>query len=175
MTWRRSFAIVVVAAACSDGHGDPAHDLEARVRTYMALHARAAAGVPPLATSPTRDAVAERERALAAALMRSGNLHPRLLFTNEIGADLRRRLDSLLQGTDGKNVRGAILDATPSGRVEPAAPYPVAAPLSSVPTAVLEALPPLPDALEYRFVGRDLIVRDVDANLVVDVLRDAFA
>mgnify|MGYP006375434595 CR=1 FL=1 len=35
------------------------------------------------------------------------------------------------------------------------------------------ALPPLPEGLEYRFVGRHLIIRDVAANIVVDVLRDA--
>ena len=34
-------------------------------------------------------------------------------------------------------------------------------------------LPPLPDELEYRFVGRHLVLLDVEANLVVDVLRKA--
>jgi hypothetical protein len=35
-------------------------------------------------------------------------------------------------------------------------------------------LPALPRELEYRFVERDLILIDVDANLVVDILGDAF-
>ena len=39
--------------------------------------------------------------------------------------------------------------------------------------SMLWALPPLPEELEYRFVGRDLVLLDVPANLVVDVLRDA--
>jgi hypothetical protein len=34
-------------------------------------------------------------------------------------------------------------------------------------------LPPLPQELEYRFVGRHLVLLDVEANLVVDVLREA--
>jgi hypothetical protein len=34
-------------------------------------------------------------------------------------------------------------------------------------------LPPLPQELEYRFVGRHLVLLDVEANLVVDVLRNA--
>ena len=34
-------------------------------------------------------------------------------------------------------------------------------------------LPLLPDELEYRFVGRHLVLLDVEANLVVDVLRKA--
>jgi hypothetical protein len=39
--------------------------------------------------------------------------------------------------------------------------------------ALIGLLPPLPDELEYRFVGRHLVLLDVEANLVVDVLRMA--
>ena len=39
--------------------------------------------------------------------------------------------------------------------------------------SVLFALPPLPEELEYRFVGLDLLLVDPHANLVVDILRDA--
>ena len=39
--------------------------------------------------------------------------------------------------------------------------------------ALVEALPALPDELEYRFVDRDLVLVDVHANLVVDILKDA--
>ena len=35
---------------------------------------------------------------------------------------------------------------------------------------LLTPLPALPPGLEYRVVGRDLVLRDVDANLVLDVL-----
>jgi hypothetical protein len=38
---------------------------------------------------------------------------------------------------------------------------------------ILNALPPLPDELQYRFVGVDLILVDIHANLVVDILRNA--
>lgn len=42
-----------------------------------------------------------------------------------------------------------------------------------LPTVVAAALPALPSRLEYRFVGHDLVLRDVECNLVVAVLRDA--
>jgi hypothetical protein len=35
---------------------------------------------------------------------------------------------------------------------------------------MLGVLPPLPAELEYRFVAGDLVLLDVDADLVVDVL-----
>jgi len=38
---------------------------------------------------------------------------------------------------------------------------------------IIRQLPELPPELEYRFVGRHLVLMDVGANFVVDVLRDA--
>ena len=40
------------------------------------------------------------------------------------------------------------------------------------PTLLWE-LPPLPEELTYRFIGRDLVLVDIDANMVVDVLENA--
>jgi hypothetical protein len=37
---------------------------------------------------------------------------------------------------------------------------------------VLEALPRLPHELQYRLVGRDLVLVDTHADLIVDILRD---
>ena len=39
--------------------------------------------------------------------------------------------------------------------------------------ALRAVLPALPDELRYRFVDRDLVLLDVHADLVVDILRDA--
>jgi hypothetical protein len=36
---------------------------------------------------------------------------------------------------------------------------------------LLEALPPLPPELQYRLVGRDLVLVDVHASLIVDFIR----
>jgi hypothetical protein len=38
---------------------------------------------------------------------------------------------------------------------------------------IIRQLPELPPELEYEFVGRHLVLMDVGANMVVDVLRDA--
>ncbi len=45
-------------------------------------------------------------------------------------------------------------------------------PLETFPPALLRKLPDLPPDLEYRIVGRSLLLRDVKANLIVDILRD---
>lgn len=41
--------------------------------------------------------------------------------------------------------------------------------------SILEALPPLPPELQYRMVARDLVLIDVHASLVADILREALA
>ena len=53
------------------------------------------------------------------------------------------------------------------------ADYPETAALETVPPLILKRLQQLPDGLEYRFMGRDLILRDSKANLIVDVLKEA--
>ena len=51
--------------------------------------------------------------------------------------------------------------------------YPEKAALATVPPLILNRLPPLPDGIEYRFMGRDLILRDTNANLIVDFIHEA--
>jgi hypothetical protein len=42
-----------------------------------------------------------------------------------------------------------------------------------VPLVVLERLPVLPEEIEYRLIGQTLVLWDVDADLIVDVVPDA--
>jgi hypothetical protein len=41
------------------------------------------------------------------------------------------------------------------------------------PLPVLEAVPPLPGVLGYRLIGRDVVLWDEEACLVVDLIADA--
>ena len=52
--------------------------------------------------------------------------------------------------------------------------YPSALPLATFPPNLLKKLPELPPELEYRIVGRDLMLRDVKGNVVVDIMRNVF-
>ena len=53
------------------------------------------------------------------------------------------------------------------------ASYPSAAPLSTVPPTVLLTLPILRKEVEYHFVNRDLVLLDVEANLILDFIKNA--
>ena len=45
--------------------------------------------------------------------------------------------------------------------------------MATMPPSLLAVLPTLPKELEYRIIGKYLILRDVDAALILDVIPDA--
>ena len=45
--------------------------------------------------------------------------------------------------------------------------------LHDFPRVLNDALPPLPAALEYRLIGHDLVIRDKEMDIIVDVVRHA--
>lgn len=68
----------------------------------------------------------------------------------------------------------AILAEVPKGlALKVNQPYPPNIALATVPPKLLARLPMLPEELEYRLVDRRLLLRDRDANLIVDVLVGA--
>ena len=51
--------------------------------------------------------------------------------------------------------------------------YPPGSSFSTMPPRLLQRLPPLPPSIDYRFVGRDLVLVDTIASLVIDYLPNA--
>jgi len=72
-----------------------------------------------------------------------------------------------------KDKKAAMEEVPPYDPPKVNASYPEKAPLATVPPLLLNNLQRLPDGLEYRFMGRDLILRDVKTNLIVDFINEA--
>jgi hypothetical protein len=93
----------------------------------------------------------------------------------------RRLVAEQLKGPDANSARKAVREGNPEVEKVNTAPvdvrvnaiYPDGAPLSTVPPSVLLTLPELPKSLNYRFVGRDLLLVDSVAQLIVDFLPNA--
>ena len=51
-------------------------------------------------------------------------------------------------------------------------PFPVDG-LLEFPDVLADALPVLPAPLEYGLIGRDLVVRDIQSDVIIGVVRDA--
>jgi hypothetical protein len=102
------------------------------------------------------------------------------IFRPEVQPLFRRLIAEQLQGPDTRDAQRAVLEGNPGQEANPVpvvvrvnAVYPIGAAQSTVPPSVLATLPPLPASLEYRFVGRDLILLDAVADLIVDFLPAA--
>jgi hypothetical protein len=77
-------------------------------------------------------------------------------------------------GPDGASLRASIMDENPGSlRILVNARYPDSVPLTTMPPQILEGLPRLPEELEFRFLGDRLILMDVHAQTIVDVIDNA--
>jgi hypothetical protein len=146
---------------------------EAKVKDYVALKNKAAGSLPKAKPTPDAAEIKGRQRALAQAIRQA---RPAAqagdLFTPEIAAVLRRAVAADFAART-QTERHAAMKEVPAVTLGPNDQYPSDQPLATVPARLLQQLPRLPDGLEFRFVGHALILRDVDANLVVDILGDA--
>jgi hypothetical protein len=140
-----------------------------RAGRYTQLRREATADAAELEPSASPEQIRARERALAEAIRaRRTHARPGDIFGPARGSILEIVRKDWRERTTKE--RSALAVETPKAAVpEVNAAYPEDLPLATFPPELLEALPRLPEELEYRFAGPHLILHDVEANLVVDV------
>jgi len=143
-------------------------DFDARVLDYFALRATLEDGLPALHVTDNPDENIEIQRKLARRIRdaRAGARRG-AIFTPIISVEFRRILSTEMT----PEIRAAIMDDNPgafSHRVN--GNYSKRRPRSMMPGVFLFVLPVLPDGLEYRFLGPDLILHDTRANLILDTM-----
>jgi hypothetical protein len=125
----------------------------------------------PAEISNAEQTIAQRVRE-ARAMAKRGDL-----FTPATQAMFRRLLRPQVSvGTGGADNKAIIKDDAPEPKDVPFkvnAEYPKEAPLSTVPPDVLLTLPQLPEDVQYRFVGKHLLLYDAKANLIIDFMLNA--
>lgn len=148
-------------------------EFQNRLKAYLKIHNEAETKVPNLRRTDDPKEISDREAQLAKAIQilradaKAGDIfaveyQPYFIkivqddFTKRSPADRRALINEL-----PKDMKAAVN-----------AVYPTDLPLATFPAALLSKLPDLPPELEYRLIGRSLILRDVKANLIVDILRD---
>lgn len=150
-------------------------DFQARIEKYRELHNKVEKNGPRLKETkdPAKIKIAQEELAGNIRAARA-DAKPGDIFTPKIRQLFRRLMYPEVKGPEGKETRQAMKDDAPKAvPLKVNASYPEGAPLPTVPPNVLAALPKLPEDLEYRVVNKDLILRDVDANLIVDFIPNA--
>jgi hypothetical protein len=153
--------------------GDISADFSMRIRSYADLRSELERGLPPLAVTADTAAILQRTRALAKK-MRAARAHARPgdILTRDAGEKFREAL--ALQVQLDAATCAALYDDNPGSISVPINDrYPTHEPLSTMPANVLAVLPPLPEDIEYRFAGRQLLLFDTRAGIVVDRMTDA--
>ena len=152
-------------------------DFKSRVDKYVDLHKQLAKGAA--AQKETSDpAKISSSKAALAAKIQSARPHAKQgdIFTPEIRNKFRRLLAPEMKGEDGRDAKAIIKDDAPAPGTVPFkvnAKYPESQPLPTVPANVLLNLPTLPEPLEYRIVGKHLILLDTASDLIVDYSPNA--
>ena len=151
-------------------------DFSHRIDEYVKLRKQADAGVPVLKQTNSPDEIAERERLVAKRVSKArGDAKQGDIFTTQIAGIFRQLIGSSFGANDGKQIHQSLRSAEPVKGVKIGVnqPYPEAMPLQSMPPTLLQNLPELPKDLDYRIIDHDLILRDVQANLVIDIIPNA--
>ena len=151
--------------------GHIATDFSTRVWSYCELRSELEKGLPPRTVTDDPAEIRKAVRALANRIrVARAEAKQGDIFTPTISAEFRKALLLAMHA----HTWAAIMDDNPGEfSVQINGSYPDEKPLSTVPPNILAVLPTLPDDIEYRFLGRHLILYDTRASLVLD--RIAYA
>ncbi len=150
-------------------------DFQKRVKEYADLREKLKQTLPTLAEQAPPEDIQQHQRALERLLARArGGAKRGDIFTQPIRAYFRRQLSRVFSGPDGVRARRTIMDENPRTiRLRVSSRYPDGAVLTNMPPQLLLLLPALPPQLEYRFVGEDLVLLDLESAMVVDYINEA--
>jgi hypothetical protein len=151
-------------------------DFAKRVDGYVKLRKPLVDSVGQLDPTKSQPEIAARSNALATAIIAArSQAKAGDIFTPEVSTILAtlikeeyRRRSEPVQETR-QDQQDELPDFVP--RVNQV--YPTTYPLATFPATLLPLLPALPEALEYRVVQHYLVLRDVEANVIIDVLPNA--
>jgi len=143
-----------------------------RVKAYVALHDKVDGDLPRPSDTAPAEAMATHRDALAAALSTARrNAREGDVFFPEVATQFRTIIRADLKARDFRDAIAAV-EEVPYRSVWVNMPWPADAPRPTIPAQLLAKLYPLPEDLEYRLLDRHLVLLDVDAQLVVDLVRD---
>ncbi|MGH9795444.1 MAG: hypothetical protein ACRD5G_11785 [Candidatus Acidiferrales bacterium] len=178
------FMLLLASPAASqklpDAKQGATEEFQGRVNAYLDLRKQVQEADPRIKDKATPEEIAKHRASMGAAIAkaRSGAKQGDI-FSPPIAAHIRAVVRDHLRGRAGAGAREKAKEGNPTveGSPEPVilkvnALYPDSAPVSSVPPLLLRKLPALPEELQYRFVGRHLILLDATASIIVDYMRN---
>ncbi len=147
-------------------------EFEQRVNDYAALHQKLEASIPALPEKATPEQIETHQKMMATLIQKERkNAKPGEFFTPDTVALLKRILGGTLNGADDKAAKASVMDENPGTlpNVGVNDKYPDGIPVTSMPAELLDQLPKLPEKMEFRFLGKRLVLMDSCAAVVVDI------
>lgn len=177
-------AALATGTACKDREPDRAAnpadtlfaDFAKRVDAYVTLRERITDSIGDLDPTKSQAEITTRATALANAIMAARSqakqgdiLTPGLaaFLATLIKQEYARRPAPVIETRDDQQ------EELPTFEPQVNQLYPTTYPLATFPPALLPLLPPLPEEVEYRIVRDNLILRDIEANLILDYMPRA--
>jgi len=147
-----------------------------RVNQYVVVHQKHENTLPKLSKESTPEQIDAHQRALAKLLQEARkDAKQGDIFTPESQAVIKKLIAKVFSGPDGPSLKASVMDENPGvPNLKVNARYPDEIPVSTIPPQLLEGLPKLPEEMEYRFVGDDLILMDTHAHTVADFIPNSF-
>jgi hypothetical protein len=145
-----------------------------RVQEYVTVHKMVESELPKLKSKEELpEVIAAHQQALARKI-REARPHARSgdIFTRSTREAFRHAVHSVFQGPQAAKARATVKERDPRRRIhlQVNEVYPDAVPYTTVSPGLLLKLPKLPDEVAYRIVGHDLVLLDVKADMVVDLM-----
>ncbi len=182
IVWLRLLALAAITIVASIGQASAApnsrnskvvNEFDSRAKSYLEWRDKTAGNTPSATNSPEK---LDGERQALANKLRTARAGAKQgeIFTPQIAQYFRKQIAATLDGDKGHAIRVTLRNAEPvKGKIQINQSYPENVPLQSTPPTLLLNLPELPKGLEYRILGRELVLLDTDANIVVDYVPNA--
>ncbi len=148
-------------------------EFQGKVKEYLDFRDHTVGPRPKPTQNPAEIVSRQREIANKIRVARAGAKQGEI-FAPEIADYFRHQIAASLAGPHGNQIRASLKHAEPvKMELQINESYPPHVPLQSTPPTLLLNLPDLPDGLEYRLLDRELVLRDGEANIVVDYVPNA--
>jgi hypothetical protein len=150
---------------------------ETAIANYMAMRQKLRSEVRGPVKDSSSTQLTNASDALAGAIERSRQgAQVGTIFTPPVAIVIKRRIADAIRTQELAPVLADIDDEGTSGPAPKVhLRLPVTAQMATMPPALLKVLPALPKELEYRILGKYLVLRDVDASLILDYIPAAVA
>jgi len=166
------FTLGAMAQAPVNESAKVLHEFEQRAAEYLKMRKIWTKGIAPLKPGSSPE-ILQKHNLEVCAKIRVGRIKAQQgeFFTPAVKTEFQRLIGLAMRGKDGAKIKQSLADEEPAiVKLRVNDSYPSSAPLQTLPPSLLLNLPKLSPELEYRVVSRNLILRDVDANLIVDYM-----